>query len=154
MPSICPSSESDETKPELSFLPAVRALCGTISFCDSKTPCEQKHVQTQTFCPHVDVPRSHMAQVVPSMKRISSSGHLLSFDPHTTPTLCSLHCHHPFHLHFPALAQRFQPRTCARGDGEPKMVGDKMVDKTVIDIFNPIDLQSTERDGTEQTHVG
>ena len=70
------------------------------------------HVLTQTFCPHVthDIARSRVAQVVPSNKNISSRCHLSGTPCRLIRTArlpcCSLHCPHPFHLHFPALAQR------------------------------------------------
>ena len=74
--------------------------------------CEENTFPTQTFCPYVthDITRSRVAQVVSSIKSLSSSCHL-SGTPcrliHTARLLCcSLHCPHQCHFHFPALAQR------------------------------------------------
>ena len=104
------------------------------------------HVQTQTFCQHVthDIARSRVAQVVLSIKNISSSCHLsgTTLSSSISPTLSG------------SCSTSFQPRTCADphglgGDGftesdpltgyEPKTIGAKTIgDKMVGDIFNPI----------------
>ena len=85
------------------------------------------HVQTQTLCPHDthDVRHSRVAQVVASIKNISSSCHLsraMSFDQHSTPSLLFSTLSSsasPTLSGSCSCSTSFQPRTCAdpRGPG-------------------------------------